>query len=392
MKKEIVIFSRSLPHHGLGGMEVVAWDLAVEFVRLAYPVRVITTSIPGKGDEFQQEGVRVVPLKGTLSGRYTRSWWRDSRQYFIRHCMSTTLGIVSVSAAAFNILTLKNRLPNVPFIFQAHGTSWGEVISKWKSKRLRSLLSSSRNIIWLPKDMWAYRKFDAVVAVGEQVRSDFRRMPLRWGISERHVHLINNGVDTSVFHPSINERYRVRQDLRISESSPVVMSASRLHSQKGVAHGLKAFSKFLHRSPDAKYLIAGDGSERKYLETLAEDLNIASQVFFLGALKRDELASYLCSADVFLFLTDRVEVGMTLNVMEALACGLPCVVSGHLALPESGFITGVSQSSPSMVGIEIHEQFVKAKGQSKKSQISSYNNLSYSAGRYLELMGQSATS
>lgn len=382
MKKEIVILSRSLPHHGLGGMEVVAWDLAVEFARLNYPVRVITTSLPDQHESFMQDGVRVVPLPNTPSGRYSRAWWQASRRYFSEHCMDTTLGVLSVSAAAFGILPLKKQLTGVPFVMQAHGTSWGEVVSKWRSKRLRSLVSSIRNIAWLPRDIWAYRKFDAVVAVGQRVRQDLTRAPVQWVLPEKNVHLVNNGIDTKVFRPFNETRVNLRECLKISETTPVVISASRLHAQKGVAQGLQSFVKLLEDLPDAVYLIAGDGPEREYLKTLAKDLGVSENIRFLGALKRDELAEYLCVADVFLFLTKRIE-GLPLNVLEALACGLPCIVSDHLALPFEAQVKLVSPDNQEMVVKSLHEKLGSRKRVDKVSLLPSTHTLSNVVSLYL---------
>ncbi|GAB2724586.1 glycosyltransferase family 4 protein [Halomonas garicola] len=386
MKQEIVILARSLPHHGLGGMEVVAWDLAVEFARLEYPVRVITTSLPDRRGEFEQDGVYVVPLAKASSGRYSRAWWRESRHYFSAHCMDTTLAVLSVSAAAFGILPLKKHMPDVPFIMQAHGTSWGEVISKWRSKRLRSLLGSAKNIAWLPKDMHAYRKFDAVIAVGERVFKDLRRVPVNWALPENHVHLMKNGIDTAIFHPSMENRVKVREYLGISGSTSVIISASRLHAQKGIVQGLKSFAKILGKFPDAVYLIAGDGPERERLETLANDLDIIHSVRFLGAIKRNELAQFLQASDVFLFLTERIEVGVTLNVMEALSTGLPCVVSDHLSLPVSSYIYKVRPSVSSAVEEAVFFQLSRNDWRFSESNLPSQYALRYVAENYLKVM------
>lgn len=386
MKKEIVILSRSLPHHGLGGMEVVAWDLALEFSRLNYPVRVITTSLPGQQSEFQQDGVQVVPLSKTPSGRYSRAWWRESRRYFIQHCMDTTQGVLSVSAAAFALLTLKGKLPDVPFVMQAHGTSWGEVISKWRSKRLRSLVTSSRNMVWIPKDMHAYSKFDAVVAVGDRVRMDLTRFPARWFLPEGHVHLIYNGIDISKFHPCSDNRKKFRERLGISEVAPVIISASRLHAQKGLDHGLESFSLLLDRLPGAVYLVAGDGPERERLELLANKLGIIDKVHFLGALERSKLAQALQASDVFLFLTERVEVGVTLNVMEALACGLPCVVSDNLNFSENAYISLVSPGSKNAVVEAMVRQHSQRSGSSQGCKLPDHHALHNVAYKYLQLM------
>ncbi|WP_311950613.1 glycosyltransferase family 4 protein [Halomonas piscis] len=386
MKQEIVILARSLPHHGLGGMEVVAWDLAVEFARLEYPVRVITTSLTDRRAEFEQDGVYIVPLASTPSGRYSRAWWRESCHYFSAHCMNTTLAVLSVSAAAFGILPLKRHMPDVPFIMQAHGTSWGEVISKWRSKRLRGMLSSVRNIAWLPKDIRAYRKFDAVIAVGERVRRDLTQAPLRWILPKEHVYLINNGIDTSMFRPSKEGRTKVRKKLEISNSTPLVISANRLHAQKGMGNGLKAFSLLLDKVPDAIYLIAGDGPERESLEALASDLNITQKVFFLGSVERNELALFLQASDVFLFLTERVEVGVTLNVMEALSTGLPCVVSEHLCFPKNKYMSMARPTSSDAVADSLFFQLRRSYSGASDSELAELYSLNRTANNYIEMM------
>ncbi|HBM2545468.1 TPA: glycosyltransferase family 1 protein, partial [Enterobacter hormaechei subsp. xiangfangensis] len=43
MAEEVIIFARSLPFHHLGGMEVVAWDLAVQLQVKGFKVTVVTT-------------------------------------------------------------------------------------------------------------------------------------------------------------------------------------------------------------------------------------------------------------------------------------------------------------------------------------------------------------
>ncbi len=385
MRREIIILSRSLPHHGLGGMEIVAWDLAVEFMRSGHTVRVVTTSLPDRDGEFFQEGVHVVPLASTPSGRYSRAWWRESRKYFEAHCMNAALGVLSVSAAGFGLLPLKDLMPDVPIVMQAHGTSWGEVVSKWRSRHWRSILSSMRNFAWLVKDLLAYRKFDAVVAVGERVRRDLTRPPVSWVLPEERVCLINNGIDTSLFYPSHEERLKMRERSGIPESAPVVISASRLHAQKGVAHGLKALQLLLQRFPEVVYLIAGDGPERAPLEALTHELGIAENVRFLGAQARNKLAGFLQAADVFLFLTGRVE-GLPLNILEALASGLACTVSDHLDLPASPCLHEVMPSDVGAVAEVLAAQLHKRSSRLSVSALPEQFALRLVADRYLNLL------
>ena len=381
------MLSRSLPHHGIGGMEIVAWDLAKELVRQGLAVRIITTHIPGHGSSFVEDGVTVVPLVNTPSGRYSRPWWEESRKYFQTQCMDSALGVLSVSAAAYGLLPLKSRLPNCPFVLQAHGTSIGEIISKWRSKRLRTMLSSLRNMAWLPKDLMAYGGFDYVVAVGERVYHDMTHTPISWFLPTERVKLINNGIDTSLFYPSEKARVELRDKLGISNSTPVLISASRLHVQKGVGHALRAFMRLQRKLPVSVFLIAGDGPEREKLQSLSRDLGVSDSVTFLGALSREEMADYLRAADAFLFLTRRVEAGLPLNIHEALASGLPCVVSEHLNLPPSPLTNRVSPSCIDDVALVLEKLLEEPMPKKRENALPSEFELKKMGEEYLDLMG-----
>ena len=82
-KNHYVFFTRTLPYHGVGGMEVLIWDLMTEIVRSGHGmVTVVTTYIPEKPEKFEDEGVSVVAIQGVTPRRYTPKWWRLSADYF----------------------------------------------------------------------------------------------------------------------------------------------------------------------------------------------------------------------------------------------------------------------------------------------------------------------
>lgn len=107
-------------------------------------------------------------------------------------------------------------------------------------------------------------------------------MPSNLFVADEKLYLIQNGIDTRLFSFSAEARQGVRQQLGIPKNSTMVISASRLHVQKGVEHGLRAFARFYKEHPEAYYLIVGDGPDRARLELLARQLNITSHVFFLA--------------------------------------------------------------------------------------------------------------
>src|SRR6476619_7098195 len=96
---EYIFFARSLPHHSLGGMEVVAWDLARAIAQRGAQVEVLTTDLPHSPGSFIDDGVVVTPLKGTRSGVYSKQWWQRSREAVVSRNRAKARGVISVSAA-----------------------------------------------------------------------------------------------------------------------------------------------------------------------------------------------------------------------------------------------------------------------------------------------------
>lgn len=383
MKQQLLIFSRSLPFHGLGGMEIVAWELARAFAQSGHAVRTVTTSISGSGEEFDCDGVRVVALAGTPSGRYSSAWWRSSRYYLEQHRDREVYAVLSVSAAAFSAVTLRRRFPSVPFVLQVHGSFLSELATRLRSRRSRTILGAGRDFVRLPRDLLRYSQFDAVIAVGKRIHSDLTRPPVSWILPKTGVYTINNGIDTSVFRPSLANRRIVRERLRIDSNAPLIITASRLHSQKGVSHGLRAFAALSCEIPNAVYLVAGDGPERARLHAMSRHLGVTHRVRFLGALARPELAAALQASDVFLFPTERVE-GLPLTVLEALACGLPCLVPPHLTLFASGSLRKADPRDSREV-VHVLKEMIAGRAELPPAMLPEDFSLHTSAGRYLEI-------
>jgi hypothetical protein len=142
MVDEVLIFSRSLPFHHLGGMEVVAWDLAQQLQISGFDVKVITTDfdtvIPTSENTPQ-----IIKIKNIPKAEYSKGWWKETENISAEWANKEKVrAVISISAGAFSVLKLKPQFPNAKFIMQAHGTSVGEFVSKLKTRQLKKLLSS----------------------------------------------------------------------------------------------------------------------------------------------------------------------------------------------------------------------------------------------------------
>jgi glycosyltransferase involved in cell wall biosynthesis len=392
-RRPVLIVSRIMPFHSHGGMQFVAWDLARTLARLGTPVNLLTTRIPHREARFMEDGVQVAALEHTTPGRYSRAWWRESRRWFRTSCADVR-AVLSVSAGAYGMLADRPRFPHVRFVMQAHGSSVGEIRSKWRTRSPSLWLRSVRNIGWLGRDLAAYGKFDRIVAVGPRVHEQLRSRPLSRFVPEGKLLLIENGVDTSRFRPEPALRTEVRTSLGWGPNDLVVATVSRLHSQKGVLEALRGFADFVRRrdagTPPCRYLVVGDGPERGRLEKEASRLLPTESVKFLGDVVRERVPAFLNASDQFLFTTLHLE-GLPLNVLEAAAVGLPLVLSSTLSdgLDLPGPIRFVDPVKPDDISAAL-EAMLQSPGlaapESRPPALPERYTLECSAERYAEVL------
>jgi glycosyltransferase involved in cell wall biosynthesis len=78
--------------------------------------------------------------------------------------------------------------------------------------------------------------------------------------------------------------------------------------------------------------IVGDGSEKSNLEKQVQELNLGEIVKFIGWVNQQETLEYYSNADIFCFPSVREFGGAV--VLEAMACGLPCIVANNGGIAE----------------------------------------------------------
>jgi glycosyltransferase involved in cell wall biosynthesis len=154
------------------------------------------------------------------------------------------------------------------------------------------------------------------VALSAEVRDELQRA----GVPPAHVVLVPNGVDVREYRPATEaERCRLRVELGLAPDRGYGVFVGRLHPVKSVDTLLHALAGVA----ELDLVIVGSGPEREGLEALARQLGVDERVRFVGMTHR--VADYLRAADAF-FLPSLGE-GMSNALLEAMACGLACVVT-----------------------------------------------------------------
>jgi phosphatidylinositol alpha-mannosyltransferase len=109
-------------------------------------------------------------------------------------------------------------------------------------------------------------------------------------LTDKDVALIPNGIDPKKYRPPAR-----RSDNRKRKT---IFYVGRLEQRKGVKHLLHAFKLLTEMEPEVSLIIAGDGTDRQKLESLAADLELEN-VEFVGYITEREKLHYLRTADLF---------------------------------------------------------------------------------------------
>lgn len=157
------------------------------------------------------------------------------------------------------------------------------------------------------------------------VSEDVRRHALALGATAHKLVMVPNGVDAARFAPRQHQARPV----------PTVVCVGRLIFNKGQQHLLEATADLRRRGISLRLLLVGDGPQEAELRRQAAAYHLDEQVTFLG--RRDDVEAVLADADVF--VRPSLSEGMSLAVLEAMACGLPVIatdVSGTRQLIRHG--------------------------------------------------------
>ena len=161
------------------------------------------------------------------------------------------------------------------------------------------------------------RRTARIVAVADSVR---REAIETFGAPEYRVVTIPNAVDAARLANG-GPPERLRADLGIPTSAPVVLSLGALTWEKDPLTHVAVAERALSRLPNAHHVIAGDGPLRASATKAVHEAGLSGRVHLVGS--RNDAASLLRLADVLL-LASRTE-GMPGCVIEAGLLGTPTV-------------------------------------------------------------------
>lgn len=160
---------------------------------------------------------------------------------------------------------------------------------------------------------------DLIFTISNVVMNDAIKL-----LKSKRIVVTGNGVDPTKF-----------RHLRLKKEYDAVFLGRIDFAQKGIDTLLKVWKVIINLLPSAKLLILGgfqDDYNKKLLMGLIEILGLRNNVEVKGFVTDDQLIELLNKSKIFIF-PSRFE-GFGLSVLEAMSCGLPCIISDIPALKE----------------------------------------------------------
>jgi glycosyltransferase involved in cell wall biosynthesis len=177
---------------------------------------------------------------------------------------------------------------------------------------------------------WSLARANSLIAVSQFVK----RSLVASGLPADRTYVVLNAIDGHKWQPG-RGRDDARRELGIAADSPVVITVCRLFPGKGPGELIQAMAIVRKEQPETTLLVVGhdpspDGSYRRELVSLTEDLDLADCVVLTG--RRSDVPRLMAAADVFAMPS--LEEPFGLVYLEAMAMQLPVVALETGGTPE----------------------------------------------------------
>lgn len=223
----------------------------------------------------------------------------ETNHYDIIHCHTPVAGVLTRFAA--------RTAKGTTVIYTAHGFHFyqGAPLINW--------------LVYYPVERVCGKFTDKLITINQE---DYNRAK-SWSLRNngKVYYVPGVGVDIEKIHSISINKVQKKKEIGISNDVKVLLSVGELNKNKNHEIIIRVLSKLTNKN--FIYLICGNGELKEYLKNLAKELGVSDKVKFLGY-RKDVLEIYKI-ADLFLFPSKRE--GLPVSLIEAIACGVPCVAS-----------------------------------------------------------------
>lgn len=219
--------------------------------------------------------------------------------YDIVHCHTP------IAAACTRLACIDARKSGTRVIYTAHGFHFykGAPLKNW--------------LLFYPVEKLCSYFTDVLITINTE---DYEFAKSKFAVKNIQ-YIPGVGIDVNKFANTKIEIRKKKTEIDVPSTAFLLLSVGELNINKNHQIVLKAMARI--RDSRLHYVIAGNGNQKEALLALASKLNLTNQFHLLG--HRTDVAELYKAADIYLLPS--IREGLNVSVMEAMASGLPCIIS-----------------------------------------------------------------
>ena len=310
------------PAWAFGGTVTATSQLCRALARHGIDVTVYTTDADGKGGHLD------VPIEKPVNLGGVNVWYFHCDFGVKKAFYSRGLGNkLSESVRDFDLVHVSAiwqwiqvdvykacKFFNKPYIVSSHGS-----FSPWPWNRNLTM----KRIYWFLFGKKTIKNAKAIHFTAEEER--LKSFSTVLFLTEIHSFIAPNGIDIN----KIKNSKDIRKSIDISEKKFVLLFVGRVHRKKGIDFVMEALKRL--NNENFVILIVGNKEDVVYANKLVKiSNNIKNNVIWHKQVKEEEVWDFYISSNLFILPSYDENFGMV--VVEAMACGLPVLISKNVGI------------------------------------------------------------
>jgi glycosyltransferase involved in cell wall biosynthesis len=306
----------------IGGPFTVVKELSIKLSQKGVEVKVLSP-IPKGYDRNKLDFVKELPFEVEYVEEQLPRWIMPSFSLkFINRTKNENFDIIHI-AMPFDFYNIAAYFSNKSYIISLHGTFMKEAYKMiWYKKLKKDLYMKiiGKRIL---------EKAKIIHLITEEEREHFLEFYPEF---EEKLRIIPNGIDLTQFEVEIEKSELLKKYPQLKDKK-VILFLSRINWKKGLDLLIPAFAKLYSERKDVHLLIVGKDDGDNYeskVKNWVREYNLEKAVTFTGLLTgRDKLTAFYGSD---FFVLPSYSEGLPTAVIEAMASGLPVVVSDKVGI------------------------------------------------------------
>ena len=318
----------SIPAQISAATEIVVEELTKAFLKQNIPVEIIDIAAENRAKSD-------LPIREV---RVPKQFWGTDVQLGVLHKLKR----VVYSIALVRVLRKLLKETNEKVVLHFHNQYNLFFFLKLTSVSLRRkcvIVYTNHSGIWrLPwseikgtikkryfQEMACMKQADLVFLLNEETK---RNIVEHLGVKESAIVVIDNGVNTDVYHPLTTMQKQAIQKQLGLEKHKMILQVGSVYENKGQLRSLEYLLPLLKRHTDLVFAYAGgivDEAYHQQILSFAEDQGLSQQVRYLGMLSPGKALNELYNAATVTILSSRFEA-FVLVAIESLAAGVPVLI------------------------------------------------------------------